>query len=487
MRRHTNPLKAILIVTFIGLTGGNNYAQCDPSLDLSQPYNTDECTILLLHFDGDSGNIAHDVSSHGNDGTIYGAEWISSGRFDGALYFDGYADEGGDSLKIYLSDVSFMAGPHTLEAWIYPLNIGTQHTILSLYGGHDQIPMYILSDGRVSFRVVHDSPDYHEQILSTTHLQANNWYHVAGIWDGCEMAIYVNGCKENSKTLSYSPSIPPRKMLDFGKVWTAASTPNGARSFFNGYIDEVRISSIARAFSPIAPICYAFLTAKKINIGAGYAAKPFPVDNPKGKHDFKIHIIPCEPMNVSVGDSADVFVDADKSGSFDNDENYLAIVSSTDLDGQATDIAIKVYMGKDLINNDPCVAIYSINNIPIVDSLCNKIDYLCLETFDPHKGLKSTNSETSSLISLSQNYPNPFNPETEISYTLTQDNRVKLVIYNVKGQKVKVLVDEYQSAGYNSIKWDGKDEKGSSVASGVYFYRLSLGNKVKTKKMLLLK
>ena len=62
------------------------------------------------------------------------------------------------------------------------------------------------------------------------------------------MAIYVNGCKENWKDLPWDPTVPPSNMMDIGKVHTAAHTPNGARHFFNGYIDEVRISDIARTY-----------------------------------------------------------------------------------------------------------------------------------------------------------------------------------------------------------------------------------------------
>jgi hypothetical protein len=88
---------------------------------------------------------------------------------------------------------------------------------------------------------------------------------------------------------------------------------------------------------------------------------------------------------------------------------------------------------------------------------------------------------------LLQNYPNPFNPQTEIAYTLPEGSNVKLEIYNVLGQKVKVLVDEYQSAGTKKVVWDGKNENGERVSSGIYFYRLDAGSYVQTKKMSLLK
>jgi len=90
-------------------------------------------------------------------------------------------------------------------------------------------------------------------------------------------------------------------------------------------------------------------------------------------------------------------------------------------------------------------------------------------------------------FSLSQNHPNPFNPQTCIGYALPQDAYVKLVIYNVLGQKVKTLVNESQSAGYKTAWWDGKDENGEQVASGLYFYRLEADKFSEVKKMMLVK
>ena len=88
---------------------------------------------------------------------------------------------------------------------------------------------------------------------------------------------------------------------------------------------------------------------------------------------------------------------------------------------------------------------------------------------------------------LSQNYPNPFNPTTTISYGLPKDSNVKLEIFNLLGQRVMTLLDERQTAGYKSIIWDGRDNNGQSVSSGIYFYRVNTGDRQITKKMTLLK
>jgi hypothetical protein len=87
---------------------------------------------------------------------------------------------------------------------------------------------------------------------------------------------------------------------------------------------------------------------------------------------------------------------------------------------------------------------------------------------------------------LSQNYPNPFNPETVIRYQLPSASNLSLKIYNIIGQEIKTLVDAYQGAGYYSIKWDGTNNQGMKVASGVYIYIMRAGSFVDIKKMILL-
>ena len=90
-------------------------------------------------------------------------------------------------------------------------------------------------------------------------------------------------------------------------------------------------------------------------------------------------------------------------------------------------------------------------------------------------------------FSLRQNYPNPFNPTTVIEYALPKASEVKIQIYNILGQKVRILVEEHQEPGYKTIHWDGKDDHGNEVGSGVYFCRIVAGDFVKCKKMALLK
>lgn len=91
--------------------------------------------------------------------------------------------------------------------------------------------------------------------------------------------------------------------------------------------------------------------------------------------------------------------------------------------------------------------------------------------------------------SLSQNYPNPFNPTTRIEYLVPegQAQRVALVVYDVRGARVRTLVDGIVTGGKYVVDWDGRNDQGQTVGSGVYFYRLVERNFTRTRKMLLLK
>lgn len=88
---------------------------------------------------------------------------------------------------------------------------------------------------------------------------------------------------------------------------------------------------------------------------------------------------------------------------------------------------------------------------------------------------------------LHANYPNPFNPNTTIRFDIPQSERVRLSIYNVKGQLVKTLLDDLLSAGEHYLTWNGTDKQNRAVSSGVYFYKLTTADSSEMRKMLLLK
>ena len=88
---------------------------------------------------------------------------------------------------------------------------------------------------------------------------------------------------------------------------------------------------------------------------------------------------------------------------------------------------------------------------------------------------------------LSQNYPNPFNPETLFEYKVGQAGNIRIEIYNAIGQKIKTVVDALHPEGTYVARWDGTNDAGAKVTTGVYFYRLRAKNAFMTRKMILAK
>jgi len=90
-------------------------------------------------------------------------------------------------------------------------------------------------------------------------------------------------------------------------------------------------------------------------------------------------------------------------------------------------------------------------------------------------------------FNLGQNYPNPFNPETQISYNISTPGYISLTVHDLLGREIKTLVSENQPSGNYTVSWNGKDNNGNVVPSGVYLYSLKAGSFVESKKMILMK
>ncbi len=99
----------------------------------------------------------------------------------------------------------------------------------------------------------------------------------------------------------------------------------------------------------------------------------------------------------------------------------------------------------------------------------------------------STGAQVPTALALAPNVPNPFNPSTTIAFTLPRDGRVRLDVVDLRGRRVRTLVDESRTAGEHRIVWDGRDENGSQAASGTYLYRLTTSDRTISRKMMLVK
>ncbi|MCK4653273.1 MAG: T9SS type A sorting domain-containing protein [Candidatus Cloacimonetes bacterium] len=125
--------------------------------------------------------------------------------------------------------------------------------------------------------------------------------------------------------------------------------------------------------------------------------------------------------------------------------------------------------------------------IEVFDGQFTQIAISMIEIVDVKE---NTIPHSSNIISNLRNYPNPFNPETTIEFSIKLDSKVELSIYNIKGQKVRTLhpfPNPDLSGGTRSVIWNGKDSNNKSVASGIYFYKIKVGDFQKVRKMILLR
>lgn len=140
------------------------------------------------------------------------------------------------------------------------------------------------------------------------------------------------------------------------------------------------------------------------------------------------------------------------------------------------------------------------NNVEIlyklkaVDLQENKSDFSETITFNQSGGSQDKIAQNPAAqgplpneFTLYQNHPNPFNPITIIQFALPESREVEIAVYNLSGQKIAVLASGVMEAGIHQLQWDGKDQQGNPVSSGVYLYQLNAGNQRLVKKMMLIK
>jgi hypothetical protein len=132
---------------------------------------------------------------------------------------------------------------------------------------------------------------------------------------------------------------------------------------------------------------------------------------------------------------------------------------------------------------------------PAEDQLVQKVldavlPVTCLQSTDPTTDTDRDDPELRNVpkrTALYQNTPNPFNPVTVIRFDLARPGRLQLRIYDVAGRQVRTLVDEPMQTGIHEVAWDGRDESGQRVASGVYLYRLVADEVRQTRKLVVMK
>jgi len=181
--------------------------------------------------------------------------------------------------------------------------------------------------------------------------------------------------------------------------------------------------------------------------------------------------------DVSFDDgSGECLVDGDFMVSADQNENELFYINDTD--GYLVAFGDTVHVGEK-VSMIQGVLVYSFGSY--------KIEVRNQDDFGTLVGIDENFKPTPKAYSLHQNYPNPFNPETKIYFDIPADQKVKILVYNVLGQKVRTLVNEEFRAGSHILNWDGRNDVGQRLPSGIYIYRIKAGNFIAAKKMMMVK
>lgn len=197
---------------------------------------------------------------------------------------------------------------------------------------------------------------------------------------------------------------------------------------------------------------------------------------------FKPYIVtPIEDMYAPVNESFQFVIPSGTFNDYDDDTLYYsASLSNEDplptwLDFDSTSLTFSgIQIQVDTVNI----------KVTVTDSIGSSTSdefniFVNSETFI------TDNKIIPNKLNLYQNYPNPFNPSTTIYYSIPNPARVNLNIYNINGQKIKTLVNQFQKSGNYTIEWDGKDSNGKLVSPGIYFYKISTHSQSEIKRMLL--
>ncbi len=399
-----------------------------------------------------------------------------------ALQFDGTND------YVEVNNMAFPVNNLTIEAWIYIDDFITDQYIVTGYGPTSGAQFRVSPEGSLLYGEY--SPwTFIESDANS--IQSNVWTHVAVTKQGNNWKLYIDGLNSASSQLSSSS--------------TTSTLHIGCRGvnmdgFFNGKIDEVRMWNIARTQTEIQTYMNNYLEGTEsgltsywqMNENNGQIVYDLSGNGNNGQlgstpgndtndpvwiiTDWPYGILQADfsaspvsgaaPLSVdftdlSFGEPTNWEWDFDNDGTTDSNEQNPSYtyseagtytVSLAVSDGTYTDIEIKV----DYI--DVTFTDVEIETIPLETKLFG-------------------------------NHPNPFNPSTIISFSVTQNsNFVILEVYNIKGQKVNTLVNQDKDAGYHSVNWNGDDEFGNSLSSGIYLYKLNVNGKTEAvKKCLLLK
>jgi len=199
--------------------------------------------------------------------------------------------------------------------------------------------------------------------------------------------------------------------------------------------------------------------------------------------DYKPVFIEFDPQNVP--DEIGLFVDGDCKGAAVVDTSLISVCLYNEASKAGGDLELVFYYEGKGKSSSEGWTVYNPQSLVFEDSglRADQIGDYAYISFNREEG----DSPSPLVTSLRQNYPNPFNPSTTISFVLGTESEANLDIFNARGQLIRSFRYDRLARGLHSLDWDGKDNTGRVVSSGLYFYRLRTPEKSLVNKMLLLK
>ena len=402
-----------------------------------------------------NGN-ANDSSGNGHNGTPYNGAALTTDRFgnpNNAYAFDGYDDE----IEVPNSDLLNILGDITISAWFNSAVAPTFRTSYTIVSKRDTINGYnIPFDAQINYQYgiptdygkpmfVSAVNNSYQTLESPATISENVWNHIAMVVKSSNLIIYLNDSVILNTTIDNSLRIGNSAPLWIG----SGARPDYPAERFSGSIDDIRIYNRALSDSeiqilyneanPLLPVELTSFTASATSNAVALMWKTATEVNNAG---FDIERQPADQQQwTKIGSVAGV-------GTSNTPHNY----SFTDQNLAAETYSYRLKQ----IDHDGAFVYSQTVRVTIA---------------------------VPQVLLLSQNYPEPFNPSTMIQFTVPNDGRATLKVYNAIGQEVATLFSDEVAAGVvHQVQFNG-----SNLATGVYFSRLEFGGKMQVKKMLLLR
>lgn len=451
--------------------GGVNYYSNNSTDDL-KIYNRilSEQEIKLLYSDlvayfPFNGN-ANDLSVFANHGTVYDA-LLTKDRYanpDSAYYFNGSTSRiQGPQNSAY----SFGYGDFTMSAWVNISLIGTARIVSAGYDANDNIwglgfgTHSVWGTGtRINYFVYSDNNFRDFSSDEVLNYSPGEWIFVAASKTGNQINFYANGLPIGAQTINY-----PSNANSFMSIGCRQYSSGVFNEFFNGKIDELKIFNKSFSDEQIWDMYKATTTAPTLLYPGNDSTliNPYPTiildwDSTVTANQYRLLIASDSLFNTIVKDT-------------------LTNTSSFDLYYEVFIYSDNLYWKVRTINDGGVGPWSEVNHFNFIYTDVKTEDQLPTE------------------FALMQNYPNPFNPSTKISWQSPVSSWQTLKVFDVLGNEVATLVNEYKPAGSYEVEFStlGGSASGRNVtheslrASGVYFYQLKAGEFIQTKKMIMLK